>query len=132
MTDEVYRAWLQTQPSCLTGNYSEYLEDGRRLCIAAHIRRAGQSGVGYKAPFACVPLTQTEHLHQHQFGELSCLRRFTRDPQLICTLDDASPFEAERIAGEWFDAQVEKYVSHWRRLDWLKNGLKKTSLKMET
>jgi hypothetical protein len=114
MTDKLYREWIQTQKSCITGNFSEYLDDGRKLCVAAHVRRAGHSGVAFKAPFSVVPLTQNEHFYQHQHGELACLRKFTRDPQLICTLDNASPFEAERIASDWFDAQVEKYRGMWR------------------
>jgi hypothetical protein len=114
MTDTAYRAWIQTQKSCITGNFSEYLEDGRKLCVAAHVRRAGTSGTGFKASFSCVPLTQTEHTYQHNHGELACLMKFSRDPQLICTLKNASPFEAERIASEWFDTQVEKYRAMWR------------------
>jgi hypothetical protein len=115
VTDTAFRVWIQTLPSCLTGTFSEYLDDGRKLCVAAHVRRAGKSGVGFKAPYSVIPLTQLEHLHQHQFGELSCLRKFTRNPQLICTLANASPFEAERIAADWFDDQVEKYRAMWRK-----------------
>lgn len=114
MTDKLCREFIQRQRSCITGNFSEYLDDGRKLCVAAHIRRAGHSGVAFKAPFSCVPLTQNEHFYQHQHGELACLRKFTRDAQLIRDLDNASPFEAERIAGEWFDTQVEKYRAMWR------------------
>jgi hypothetical protein len=114
MTDAAFRAWIQTLPSCITGNFSEYLEDGRKLCIGAHVRRAGFSGIGFKAPFSVVPLTQNEHLYQHQHGELACLMKFSRDPQLLCTLKNASPFEAERLAGDWFDGQVEKYRAIWR------------------
>jgi hypothetical protein len=105
MTDAAFRQWIQTLQSCITGGFSEYLEDGRRLCVAAHVRRAGFSGTAFKAPYSVVPLTQAEHTYQHNHGELACLRKFSRDPQLLCTLQNASPFEAERIAGEWFDAR---------------------------
>jgi hypothetical protein len=114
MTDAEYRAWIQTLPSCLSGQFSEYLDDGRKLCIAAHVRRAGESGTAYKAPYSCVPMTQTEHLYQHQHGELACIMKFTRDPQLKVTLLNASLIEAERIAGDWFDAQVLKYRAMWQ------------------
>jgi hypothetical protein len=114
MTDKLYREFIQTLPSCLSGTFSEYLEDGRKLCVAAHVRRAGESGTAFKAPYSCVPMTQTEHLYQHNHGELACLLKFTRDPQLKATLLNASPVEAERIAGEWFDAQVVKYREMWR------------------
>jgi hypothetical protein len=115
VSDKLYREWIQTLPSCLTNDFSEYLEDGRKLCVAAHIRRAGHSGVAFKAPFSCVPLRQDQHTYQHNHGELACLRKFIRDPQLIRDLDNASPFEAERIAGEWFDAEVEKYRREWQQ-----------------
>jgi hypothetical protein len=114
MSDKAYREWVQTLPSCLTGGFSEYLEDGRRLCVAAHVRRAGMSGVAYKAPYSVVPLTQLEHLHQHNQGELACLVKFRRDPKLRTALENASPDEALLIAERWFDAQVVTYRELWR------------------
>jgi hypothetical protein len=115
MSDAAYRAWIQTLASCLDGkSFSEWLpEQGEWRNIACHIRRAGPFGTAFKAEFSCVPMTFNQHMYQHQKGELACLRRFSRDPQLICTLDNASPFEAERIAAEWFDAQVEIYRARW-------------------
>jgi hypothetical protein len=59
-------------------------------------------------------MTQIEHLHQHNQGELSCLVRFRRDPDLKASLQVASPQEALFIAEGWFDAQVEKYRELWR------------------
>jgi hypothetical protein len=41
--------------------------------------------------------------------------KFSRDPQLRVSLMNASPFEAERIAMEWFDEQVLKYRALWLR-----------------
>src|ERR1700723_609989 len=114
MTDKAYREFIQTLSSCITGRFSEYLEDGRKLCVAAHVRRAGESGTAYKAPFSCVPMTQTEHLYQHQHGELACLVKYTREPQLKATLLNASPVEAECIAADWFDSQVVRYREMWR------------------
>jgi hypothetical protein len=111
MTDAAFRAWIQTRPSCLTGDFSEYLEDGRRLCVAAHIRRAGYSGTAHKAPFSCVPLRQDQHLYQHQYGELACLAKFAKDPQLRRALTEAE--EPERFAKEWFDAQKARYYARW-------------------
>jgi|ERR1700691_2386284 len=115
MTDAAYRAWIQTLPSCLDGrSFSEWVEAaGEWRNLACHVRRAGRFGVAYKAEFSCVPMSDAQHRYQHQHGELACLRKFSKDPQLICTLDAASPVEAERIAAEWFDAQVEKYRARW-------------------
>ena len=68
-TDKQFREWIQRQPSCISGRFSEYLETAEGRCVAAHIRRAGKSGTGYKGEYACVPMTQPEHLLQHHQGE---------------------------------------------------------------
>jgi len=115
MTDELYRQWIQTLPCCLDGrSYSEFLEHlGEWRNPACHVRRAGESGTGYKAEFCTIPLTHIHHAYQHQYGELACLAKFSRDPELLRALKNASPREAERIAKDWFDAQVEKYRKRW-------------------
>jgi len=116
MTDAAYHAWIQTLPSVFDGkSYSEWLPDvGEWRNPACHVRRGGFSGVAYKKPFSQIPMTNTEHAYQHNHGELACLMKYTRDPQLKTTLMNASPVEAERIAGEWFDAQVIRYREMWR------------------
>jgi hypothetical protein len=68
-TDKEFREWVQRQPSCISGRFSEFLENGEGRCVAAHVRRAGESGTGFKGEFAVVPMTQAEHLIQHQKGE---------------------------------------------------------------
>jgi hypothetical protein len=116
MTDAAFRQWIQTLPSCLDLKFSEWLEHlGEWRNLACHIRRAGRSGIAFKEAFACVPMADAQHRYQHQHGELATLRKFTTDPELRCTLDNASPVEAERIAAEWFDTQVEKYRARWMR-----------------
>lgn len=68
-SDADFRAWIQTQPSCISGTFSEYV-DGQGRCIAAHVRRVGGgAGVGQKPPFSCLPLTDQEHRLQHAHGE---------------------------------------------------------------
>jgi hypothetical protein len=115
MTDAAFRSWIQTLPSCLDGRtFSEWVESiGAWRNLACHVRRAGRSGIAFKEEFACVPMSDPQHKYQHNHGELACLVKFTHDPQLKATLLSASPVEAERIAGEWFDAQVEKYRGRW-------------------
>lgn len=99
-TDDDFREWVQRQPSCLTGKFSEYV-DGEGRCVAAHVRRSGESGTAFKAEYACVPLTDEEHQWQHQHGESDCLRRY-RHPQ------------GDHEEGkEWFDKQRNKYVQQW-------------------
>lgn len=66
--DKEFRRWIQTLPSCISGDYSEWVHgEGRN--IAAHVRRAGNSGTAHKPLFSCVPLTHNEHMKQHQEGE---------------------------------------------------------------
>lgn len=67
-TDEQYRKWIQRQPSAYSGDFSEWIH-GEGRCIAAHVRRAGEAGTGYKPPYSCIPLTDKEHQLQHQQGE---------------------------------------------------------------
>jgi hypothetical protein len=101
--DKEYRAWIQTQPSCISGEYSEYVHgDGR--CIAAHVRRANRSGTGFKALYACVPMTDAEHRVQHQAGELACLITFGGKQFADFTVDDAK---------KWFDDQVRAHFKKW-------------------
>lgn len=89
-SDRQYRAWIQQQPSCISGAFSEYVHgDGRS--IAAHVRRAGQSGTGYKAEYSCVPLTDREHrLYEHQKGSSSLGKN-----------------------KEWFDNKRLEYLERW-------------------
>ena len=67
-TDKDYREWIQKQPSAISGEFSEYV-NGEGRCEAAHVRRAGEAGTGYKPPYSCIPLTHEEHAQQHQHGE---------------------------------------------------------------
>jgi hypothetical protein len=87
--DKAYREWIQRQPSCVSGQFSEYV-NGEGRCIAAHIRRAGKSGIAFKAEFSCVPLTDAEHRLTHQHGEAALRPK------------------------EWFDAQVKLYLAKWQ------------------
>lgn len=67
-TDEQFQDWVRRQPSAVSGEFSEYVNgDGR--CEFAHVRRAGDSGTGYKPKFRGIPLTHAEHALQHQKGE---------------------------------------------------------------
>lgn len=102
MTDEAFREYIQRQRSCLSEKYSEWLGDiGERRNLACHVRRAGESGTGYKAPYACVPMMRIEHDYQHQHGELAAIQKFNASLARI--------IKTEWQAKAWFDAQVEKY-----------------------
>ena len=102
MSDADFRKWIQKQPSCLSGGFSEYV-DGDGRCLAAHVRRAGKSGTAYKEEYACIPLFRAEHDLQHQQGELACLQRFA--PHLKAeTVEDAKAI---------FDSLVAVYRREW-------------------
>lgn len=103
MSDEKYREWIRTQPSCLSGRFSEFVHgEGRNL--ACHIRRAATSGTGYKAPFSCVPMTDEEHRYQHQHGELAALLMFG---------DQHGIWAKGEFAKEWFDDRAAEYREEW-------------------
>src|SRR5258708_18368123 len=115
VTYNAYRTWIQTLPSCLDGRFSEWLESaGEWRNPACHVRRAGRSGVAYKEEMAEIPLTHQQHAYKHSHGELACLLKYTRDPRWKVTLLNASPIEAERIAADWFDAQVTRDRMMWQ------------------
>lgn len=100
--DEKYRKFIQARRSCISGQFSEYV-DGEGRCIAAHVRRARSSGTGYKAEFSCVPLTKEEHDCQHRHGEKACLQKFK--PGWGGTVEGAKT---------WFDEQARYYYALWK------------------
>lgn len=91
-SDAEYVAWIQRQPSCVSGEFSEYV-NGEGRCVAAHVRRASDSGTAYKAPYATVPLRQNEeHQIQHDKGE--------------------SKFGGK----EFFDKKLAEYKAEWAHI----------------
>lgn len=91
-SDAEYVAWIQRQPSCISGEFSEYV-NGEGRCVAAHVRRAVDSGTAYKAPYATVPLRQNEeHQIQHDKGE--------------------SKFGGK----EFFDKKLAEYKAEWAHI----------------
>jgi hypothetical protein len=98
--DEAFRQWIQQQPSCISGRFSEHVHgEGRNP--ACHVRRAGKSGIAFKGVLACVPLTQDEHLTQHQHGEAACLERHLGGKWSV---EDSKA---------WFDRQAARYRKEW-------------------
>jgi hypothetical protein len=77
------------------------------------VRRAGESGTAYKAEFCCIPLTHIQHDYQHRYGELACVAKFCRDPEVVSKLKVLSAAEAERMAKDWFNEQKAKYYARW-------------------
>jgi len=102
-TDAEYHAWIQRQKSCVSHQYSEYV-DGEGRCIAAHVRRASDAGTAFKPEFHQVPLTDAEHQLQHASGENEVLRR-------------AGILDARADAGmagkDWFYEKAFSYRQRW-------------------
>ena len=101
-TDEAYLAWVRTQPSCISGQYSEYV-NGEGLNPACHVRRSSTFGTGFKALFSAIPMTHQEHHHQTVAGEAACLALF---------LPDFAVWD-KQTAKEWFDDKVLEYRQKW-------------------
>lgn len=99
-TDKQFRLWIQKQPSCLTGQFSEWTDKGWRN-PACHVRRAGESGTGHKADYACIPMTNEEHRCQHQRGEAVVLTAYLGGEW------------SRDSAREWFDQRRIEYLRRW-------------------
>lgn len=100
--DAAFLEWLRTQPSCLSGQFSEFV-NGQGRNVAAHVRRAANAGVAIKPLFSAVPLTDEEHKIQHQHGEHGLLNRVR--PEVW----------DRKSAARWFDEQVKLHLVRWRR-----------------
>jgi hypothetical protein len=101
-TDKAYLHWVSFQQSCLDGAFNQW-QDGVGRNIAAHVRRAHNSGTGFKPPFSAVPMTDAQHKLQSQKGEAACLNHYLPRAQ--------GWTEAEAKA--WFDQQAEKHLKRW-------------------
>lgn len=101
MNDKDFQAWVRRQPSCISGDFSEWV-DGQGRNEFCHVRRvANGSGMGIKPLFSGVPMTHTEHAMQHQYGEAYLLAAYG-----IIT-DDAAA---------WFAAQAAAYLDRWENV----------------
>lgn len=98
--DQKFREWVQKQPSCISGHYSEYNDAGEGRSIAAHVRRASDSGIATKPLFSAVPLTNSEHHLQHNMGEARVLQRLF-------------PGIETQQAKMWFDQRAQEYLKKW-------------------
>lgn len=101
MNDRDFQAWVRRQPSCISGDFSEWV-DGQGRNEFCHVRRVSNgSGMGIKPLFSGVPMTHAEHAMQHQYGEAYLLAAYG-----IIT-DDAAA---------WFEAQAAAYLNRWENV----------------
>ena len=69
-TDAEYLEWVKRQKSALSGEFSEYHDDGEAYCVPAHVRRVELgAGTAQKPPYSAIPLTKMEHDTAHQKGD---------------------------------------------------------------
>ncbi len=107
-SDSDYQSWIWHRP-CIVCGYRDYSTDWPDgICESAHVRRAGESGTGYKAEYATVPMCHEDHACQHQHGELAVYK------VAGCPLgDEGSQSGNERLAAMWFDRERIEHVSTW-------------------
>ncbi len=107
-TDAEYLDWIRRRRSCLSGVYSEYVNgDGRS--IAAHVRRAKNSGTSIKPDYSAVPLTDAEHKIQSNKGEAALLEDYFNQKTSLSLGKIWSNEEAK----EWFDGALLCNLSLW-------------------
>lgn len=84
-----FTAWIQRQPSCISGRFSEYV-NGEGRCIACHVERVSRgSGKGIKSKKSLVPMDFKEHVLQHSKGETALRPK------------------------EWFENKADEYYAMW-------------------
>jgi hypothetical protein len=71
-SEKEYKRFIESQPSCISGRYSEFV-NGEPKNIACHIRRVkfGSGTAKKNSWFYTVPMTSEEHQKQHNSGESS-------------------------------------------------------------
>jgi len=106
--DKDFLEWVEKQPSCLDGSFSEY-ENGEGRNVACHVRRVAYgAGTAKKPLFFAVPMTHWQHALQHQKGEKACMMKYLKAPR-------GKDFFAgklglnEATAKDWFETQALAY-----------------------
>jgi len=108
--DQAFLNWVSLQRSCLDGQYSEW--DGTNWRnIACHVRRAANSGTGFKPIFSAVPMTRRQHDLQHQQGEYAVIVAYADAHKIL------AKYEGNMVqrAKAFFDDQARKYFELWRK-----------------
>lgn len=106
-TDDAFVAWVTRQRSIISGTFSEVDAAGDGRCVACHVRRAESAGTAFKPLFACVPMTNDEHMRQHQGGEFAAWAYFHR------INEREMPAHSNDAAKAWFDEQLQAVRARW-------------------
>lgn len=103
-SDEQFAQWIQLQKCVVCGGGDWVEKLGEERCEAAHVRRAGESGTGYKADYARVPMCHNHHINdQHHYGETEAL----------CTHIELGGKTLLTDGKEWFNALRIKWITQW-------------------
>jgi hypothetical protein len=76
-------------------------------CEAAHVRRAGESGTGYKAEYSIVPMCRNDHSLQHDHGETAAYQAADQP------IGGCNTAEIKQLAKEWFNKKRIEYLVKW-------------------
>lgn len=100
--DKRYLAWVREQPSCISRQFSEFV-NGKWRNPACHVLRVKfGSGKGTKGKFNAIAMTHAEHDTQTRYGEAACLNKHLPTQQWT-----------EETAKQWFEDQAMKSVGAW-------------------
>jgi len=106
-TDKSYQACTRYQPCLVTGGVDWDEKKGVGRTEFAHVRRAGDSGTGYKGRYSGVPLVHEIHAnYQHRHGETAAYKYYIdkRRRKLAITPE---------LAKAWFDKKAAENVQKW-------------------
>lgn len=67
--DKAFLDWISYQPSCLSGRFNEYDDEGNGRSVACHHRTVARgAGTAIKPIYSAYPLRDDEHRICHQYG----------------------------------------------------------------
>jgi len=108
-TDADYQAWCRRQPCAISGGKGEQLESGEWRCQYAHMNFADNSGMGVKATYSGLPMTNEAHLHiQHEKGIEALKTAFLKSKKRHKRYKDMP-------AKDLLQLLVRKYTGKWAR-----------------
>ncbi len=99
--DAEYQAWTRKQRCVVTRGYDLDPDKGEERCTYCHVRRAGDSGTGFKPEYMGVPMVDRLHQLQHHHGELAPL------------MGHVASVRTEQHARDWFNQASMQNVQRW-------------------
>jgi len=106
--DADYQDWVRNKPCIVCGDGDYY--QGSLRNEYAHVRRAGDSGTGYKPVFSGIPLCHTHHALQHNQGYTELLLTHRK---LYDKLDSGAHLASLDEAMDWLTKQAGNHLEAW-------------------